>query len=204
MERLIVDVRAGPIGVITDEVLDLSHDVLRLDALDLGHAHLGGQKRVFAESVIAAAKFQVAVNIHKGLQGDVDAECAVFAADYEAVLLGYLAAEGCRHAHGGSLTLRGMARKNTGRPVGETQPWNAETRNAGKISCLALIGLVVLARAVDQSQLLLKRHVAQQFVYSGVASNDRYALRQYERRAQRQNIPQHGQGSRAHSFSRLQ
>jgi hypothetical protein len=69
VQRLVVDVRAAAVGVVAHKVLDLGHDVLRLDALDLGHAHLAGQERVFAEGVVAAAEFEVAVDVHKGLQG---------------------------------------------------------------------------------------------------------------------------------------
>ena len=50
-----------------------------------------GQKRILAKGVVAAPEFQIAIDIHKGLQRDVDAQRTVFAADHQAVVLGRLA-----------------------------------------------------------------------------------------------------------------
>jgi len=80
VQRLVVDEGAVVVGVVAYEVLDLGHDMLRLNALDFGDAHLGGEERVFAEGVVAAAKLQVTVDIDEGLKGNVDAEGAVFTA----------------------------------------------------------------------------------------------------------------------------
>ncbi len=87
VQGLVVDKGAAAVGVVADEVLDLRHDVLRLDALDFADAHFAGEERVFAEGVVAAAELEVAVDVDEGLQGDVDAEGAVFAADDDAIHL---------------------------------------------------------------------------------------------------------------------
>ena len=58
--------------------------------LHFADAHFAGEERVFAEGVIGAAELEVAGDVDEGLQGDVDAESAVFAADDDAILLGSL------------------------------------------------------------------------------------------------------------------
>ncbi len=113
-----------------------------------------GEKGVFAEGVIAAAELQVAVDVHKGLKRDVDAQRAVFAADHHSVFFGQFAAEGGGHAHGGGLTLRRMARQHSRRPIGKAKPWNAKARDAAQIPGLPLVDSGVLVRAVDQRQFL--------------------------------------------------
>ena len=60
--------------------------MLRLDAFDFAYGHFAGEKGIFAEGVVAASEFEVAIDIDEGLQGDVDAERARFAADDEAVV----------------------------------------------------------------------------------------------------------------------
>ena len=161
MQRLAVHEDIAAVRVVGHIVLDLRHDVLRLDALDLGHRHLGGQERVFAKGVVAAAELEVAVDVHKGLQRDVDAQRAVFAADRHAVLLGQLAAECGGHAHGGGFALRGMAREHSRRSIGKAQPRNAEARNAAEIAGLALVDRWIFQRAVNQRELFIERHSAQ-------------------------------------------
>jgi hypothetical protein len=119
-------------------VLDLRHHVLRLDALDLGHAHLAVRKRVFAEGVVAAAEFQVAVDVHKGLQRDVDAQRAVFAADHQAVLFGSLA---LKVAATPMVAVSPATDGASARPEARRQSAarNAQPRNAGQIAGLALV-----------------------------------------------------------------
>ena len=90
MQGLVVDEDAAAVGVVADVVLDLRHDMLRLDALDFGRAHLAGKEGVFAKGVVAAAELEVAIDVDEGLQRDVDAQGARFAADDEAVVFGVL------------------------------------------------------------------------------------------------------------------
>ena len=115
-----------------------------------------------------------------------------FAANHQAVLLGCLAAEGGGHAHGGRLALRGMAGEHARRPVGKAQTRNAQPRNAGQVAGLALVDRRIFLCAVDQCQLLVERHLAQQLVYPRVAGHHRHTLAERRTRAQRQYKTQHG------------
>ena len=137
-----------------------------------------GEEGIFAEGVVAAAEFEVAIDVDEGLQGDIDAQRAVFAADDEAVVFGVFDAEGGGDAHGGGFALRGMAGEHAGRSVGKAQAGNAEPRNAGEISGLALIDGWVFVGAVDQGQLLFERHLAQQLVDARIAGDDGNGLRE--------------------------
>ena len=171
MQRLVVDVRAGSVRVVADEVLDLGHDVLRLNPLDFGNAHLTGQEWVLAKCVVATTEFEVAVDIHKGLQRDINAKRAVFAADDHSIVLGRLAVEGCGHTHGGGFTLRGMAGEHARRPVRKAQAWDTEAGNSPQITCLCLVHSWILVCAVNQCQLFIECHLAQQLVDSGVTGD---------------------------------
>ncbi len=137
-----------------------------------------GEEGIFAEGVVAAAELEVAIDVDEGLQGDVDAEGAVFAADDEAVVFGVFDAEGGGNAHGGCFALRGMAREHAGRSVGEAQAGNAEARNAGEISGLSLVDGGIFLRAVDEGELFLERHLAEKFVDAGVAGDHGDGLRE--------------------------
>ena len=149
-----------------------------MNALDFSGADLAGKVRVFAKGVVAAAELEVAVDVDEGLQRDINAEGAGFAADDHAVEFGVSGAEGGGDAHGGCFTLRWMAGEHAWRAIGKAQTRNAETRNAGEIACLTLIDGRVFLRAVDERQFFLERHLAEQFVDPGVACNHRHSLRQ--------------------------
>jgi len=86
-------------------------------------------------------------------------------------------AEGGGDAHGRGLGMGGVAGEHARRPVGQTKARNAEARNAGQIAGLALVDRAILLRAVDEGELLLERHLAQQLVNAGIAGHDRHALR---------------------------
>ena len=127
------------------------------------------QEGIFAEGVVAAPELEIAIDVDEGLQRDINAQRAGFAADHDAVVFGIFEAERGGHAHGGGLALRGMAGEHSGRAVGEAQPGNAEPRNSGEIAGLALVDLGIFLRAMDQRQLLLERHLAEQLVDARVA-----------------------------------
>ena len=151
--------------------------MLRLDALDLRRAHLAGQERIFAEGVVAAAELEIAIDIHERLQRDVDAQRAVFAPDHHAVILAILGAECRGHAHGRRLALRGMPREHAGRPVGKAQPRDAQPRNSAQIAGLPLVHPGIFVGPVNQHQLLLESHLAEQFVYPRIPGDHGNGLR---------------------------
>ena len=159
MESLIVDVGVLVGGIVSNIVLDLGHDVLRLNALDFRDAQFAGEEGIFAEGVVTAAKLEVAIDIDEGLEGDVDAEGAIFAADDDAVVFSVFQAEGGGHSHGGSFAGGGMTRKSTGRSVRKAKTGNVEPRNAGEVTGLSLIDCGVFVGAVDQGELLFERHL---------------------------------------------
>ena len=90
VQGLVVNDSAAALGVVADVVLDLGHDMLRLNALDFSRADLTGKEGIFAKGVVAAAELEVAVDVDEGLQRDIDAEGARFASDDQAVLFGVL------------------------------------------------------------------------------------------------------------------
>ncbi len=204
VQRLVIDVGAGAIGVVTDEVLDLGHDVLGLDALDLGRADLAGQEWIFAEGVVAAAELEVAIDVHKRLKGDVHAKRTIFAADHQTIVLSRLAAEGGGHTHGGGFALGRMAREHSRRPIGKAQPRNAETRNPGHVAGLSLIYRWIFMRAVDQRQLFIERHLAEQLVHPCVARDHGHALGQRHGRSQQETSGSHECPHRHGHFVRAQ
>jgi len=101
VQCLVVDDGAGAIRVVADEVLDLRHHMLRLNAFDLGDTNLAGEEWVLAKRVVSTAKFEVAVDVDEGLEETSMAERSVFAADDDAIVFGVFHAEGCRDTHGG-------------------------------------------------------------------------------------------------------
>src|SRR5208282_876739 len=94
VQRLVIDEDIGRIRVIGDVVLDLRHHMLRLNAFDFCYAHLAGKKRIFAKRVVAAAKFEIAVDVDEWLERDIDAKSAVFAANHDAVVFSVFHTEG--------------------------------------------------------------------------------------------------------------
>ena len=178
VQCLVIYLHVSAVRVIGHKMLYLGHNVLRLDTLDLGCANETGKKRIFAESVVAAGKVDVAVNVHEGLQGDVDAQRAAFTTDHYAVIFSILYAESGGNAHGSRLRLRRVARKHARRPIGKAHPRNAQPRNSAQVACLTLVHRRSLLRAVDQRELFFKRHLAQQLIDPSIASDHRHALRQ--------------------------
>jgi hypothetical protein len=176
MQGLVVDVGAGRLRVIAHVVLDLCHHVLGLDAFGFGHGHLRGEERIFAKGVEGTLKLEIAGDVHERLEGNVDAERTLFAADDLAVFLDGLHVEGGCHAHGGRLSVGGVACEHSGRPVGKAQARNPEPRNASEVAGLSLIDLRVLMCAVDQGEFFSERHLAEQLVNAGIARNHRYCL----------------------------
>src|SRR5215471_384597 len=69
-----------------------------------------------------------------------------------------------------------MTRENSRRSVSEAQAGNAETRNCAEVPGLTLVNGGILVGAMNQDQLFLERHLAQQFVYLGVAGYHRNIL----------------------------
>src|SRR5580692_11434334 len=126
MECLVVDPRAAAVGIVADEVLDLRHHVLRLNAFDFGYRHLRGEEWIFAKGVVGAAELKITVNVDKRLKAYVDAQCPVFASDYEAVSFSDPGIEGGGDAHGRGLALRWMPSEHARRAIGETQTWNPQ------------------------------------------------------------------------------
>ena len=153
-------------------MLDLCHDVLRLDAFDFANAHLRSEERILTERVVSTAKFKITVDVYERLEGDVDAEGAVFPADDEAVLIGVLDAEGGGDAHGGGFRLGGVASEHAGRSVGKTQAGYAQARDTGEVAGLTLIDAWVFLCAVDEGQFLSEGHLAQKLVDTRISGND--------------------------------
>ena len=63
-----------------------------------------------------------------------------------------------------------------GGPSAKRKPGNAEARNAGQIAGLALVDLRIFLGAVNQRQLFLERHLAEQLVNARVAGDHRHGL----------------------------
>jgi hypothetical protein len=70
-----------------------------------------------------------------------------------------------------------MARENTGRSVGKAEAGNVKARNAGEISGLSLIDGGIFFGAVDEGELFLERHLAEELVDAGIAGDDGDGLR---------------------------
>jgi len=70
-----------------------------------------------------------------------------------------------------------MTRKSARRSVSKAKAGNVEARNASEISGLSLIDGGVFLCAVDKRQLFFERHLAEEFVDSSVAGDDRNGLR---------------------------
>ena len=123
-----------------------------------------GEEGIFAEGVVAAAEFEIAIDVDEGLQGDVDAESARFTANDEAIVFSIFDAEGGGDAHGGGFALGWMAREHARRSVGKAKTGDVETRNAGEVSGLSLVDGGIFLRAVDEGELFFERHLAEKLV----------------------------------------
>ena len=93
------------------------------------------------------------------------------------------AAERGGDAHGGGLSLRGMAGEHAGRAVSKTEAGDAEARDAGEEAGLALIDGGIFLGAVDEGQFFFERHLAEEFVDAGVSGDDGNGLCEREGRA---------------------
>src|SRR6185312_3398742 len=158
------DPGAVTVGVVTDEMLHHRHDMLRLDALDLGSADCTSQEWVFAEGVVPTIELKVAIDIDERLQRDIDAEGTILAAYDHPIRLGRFPAERGSHTHGCGQCLCGMASQHPGGAVGESQSGNPEPGDALEISGLSLIQFRVFLRTVDQCEFLGESHPAEQLV----------------------------------------
>ena len=186
MKGLVVDVRVLVVRVVTDVVLDLSHHVLRLNSLRFGHAHLRGKKGIFAESVVATSKLEIAVDVDERLKSDINAKRASFAADNYAIVLGILDAECRPNTHRGRLALQ-LTREHSWRTVREAKTRNAEARDTSKVSGLTLVDGRILLRTVNQRELLLERHPAEKLVHAWIARHHRDGLRRSARHCDDEN-----------------
>jgi hypothetical protein len=70
-----------------------------------------------------------------------------------------------------------MAGERAGRTVSKAQTGDAEARNSGEVACLPLIDRGIFLCSVDEGELLLKGHLAEQFIDAGIAGYDRDGLR---------------------------
>ena len=177
VESLRVDDDVGAIGVVGDVVLGLRHDVLTLNAFDQACAHDAGQDRIFSIRVVATLEGDIAIDVDKGLEDDVDAEGLGFAADDDAVVLRVFGAEGGGETHRGSLGLRGETGEYAGRAVGHAKRRNAEAGDSGEVSGLALIGDGIFVGAADESHFFFEGHLAEELVDAGVAGDRGDGLR---------------------------
>jgi len=86
VQCLVVDDGAGAIRVVADEVLEFAPSHAAMNAFDLGDTNLAGEEWVLAKRVVSTAKFEVAVDVDEGLEGNVNASARSSAADDDAIV----------------------------------------------------------------------------------------------------------------------
>ncbi len=187
VQRLVIDIGVLVRRVVPDIVLHHRHHVLRLDSLDLLYAHHAGQIRVLAERVVPAPKLQIAIDIHERLQAHVDPVRPILPPDHHSVLFRILRAEGRCHAHRCRLALARHPRQHPRRPVRHAEPRNSQPRNPCQIPRLPLVHRRILLRPMNQRDLFLERHPAQQLIHTRIARHYGRLLRRHPARQQQRS-----------------
>ena len=148
---------------------------------DLLGAGLPGQQRVLAEGVEAPAPAGVTVHVDERLEHHVHAQVLGVPADHDAVGPRVGPAERRGDAHRRGHAGRVLPGDDAGRAVGKLQRRDAQPRDAGQVPRLVLLGRARrLGLALDQGELLVQCHLAEQVVHAPVTGHPGHRARRGE------------------------
>ena len=154
--------------VVGGEMFDGGHHAVLLDAFNLGGNDGAGQQRIFAKGFEIAAGVGHAYQIDHGRQQHLLIARYSFEAQHFAIAFGHGRIEAGSECYRGRQRGGALGGADAGRPIGQAQRRNPEARHTRQIAgAVEADGWLRVLAAVQQRQLFIQRHLAQQDIHIG-------------------------------------